>query len=226
MKKKGKNQSKEKHLSKLSYIPIFLAAAIMAIGFVSFVMDPVFFGLFTGKVESFEDAVQMVQKIDSEHNISFSDYDNGFYYIYHNPRADPLNVGEIDDILKQYSRIHGDEAVQLFIDFRMNLLEAEKYFKISKKSSKGDIFEYGLRCRNEPYIFESIENQNISAQRISASTTSLLALKSKYPDEFSLLGISDDWIDLYLAMPEDFQAEIEYTLENFNKFCLNSTSES
>ena len=194
-----------------------MAAIVLIIGLVAFLC------FFTVRY-SFEDAVKEVEKIDARHNISFSDYDKGIEYLYTHPPRDPLNSGEIDPVIREYSRIKGDEPVNLFIDFRKNFFEADKYYKLSHKTYKADLHKYGMQCKNEQYIAESLGNKNISAQRMNASLMSLLLLKEKYPDNFKMLGISEEWIGLYHDLQIDFKAEMRYNEDLFKEFCSNQTT--
>lgn|SRR3989338_6632028 len=218
-----KKKKSKKQRSIFRYVPVLLAVIVIAIGAIAFIFQNSFMEFFKTQY-SFEDAVNAIEKIDAKYNVSFSDYDEGLEYLYHHPPRDPLNAGEIGPILEDYSRISGDEPVNLLVGFRKNFLEADKYYKLSKKTVKADLSNYGLQCKNEPYIFESIENQNISIQKINESLSSLLLLKEKYPENFAILDISDKWIDLYQDIIIDSQAEITYKIDFFNQFCLNQTN--
>jgi len=217
VKRKIKNKKPKSRV--LGYSLVILAAIILVAGGVYFFSD--FF-----RTYSFEDAVKEIQKIDENHNVSFSDYEKGLEYIYSHPPKYPLNAGQIEPIVRGYAKIRGNEAVNLFVDFRKNLLEADKYYKLSQKTYKADPHTYGLRCSYLPYIQESAKNQNLSAQKLNASVTSLSLLKEKYPDNFEMLNISDSWIKLYSAIQEDFKAEISYKAGMFDSFCSNNTSNS
>jgi len=173
---------------------------------------------------SLEKAVEIVDKIDEEHNISFSDYKNGIYYLQSNPRyPNPFNFDEMDTVVREYKSVWGNEPVNLFIDFRSFLVEAEKYYRLSLKSSKGDLAKYGVSCSNRQYVLDSINNTQKSIEKLNLMLQSLGSLKQKYPDEFNFLNISNKWIKLMNTTAEDFQGEIDYKKDTWNRLCGNST---
>jgi hypothetical protein len=219
-KKMNAKKSKKKK-NAFRYIPVMLAAIVLALGIFAFVSEPSFIGFFNTRY-SFDDAVKAVEKIDAKYNVSFSDYSKGLMYLYSHPPKDPLNAWKIDLVLKDYSKISGDEPANLFVNFRENLLEADKYYKLSRKTYKSDI-HYAVVCKNRQYFMESLENKENSLQRINTSLSSLISLKQNYPENFAVLNISEDWINLYSDIQEDFTAEIKYDAETFNSFCSNQT---
>jgi len=183
----------------------------------------VFFLVFKQKHYSFDEAVEKINRIDERHNVSFSDYQKGLFYLRYHPRyPNPFNVDEIKEVIKEYSKINGDEPTNLFVDFRKNLLEAEMNYRLSYKNYKGDIQNYPLQCRNKNYVYESVAYQNESIREINEMLTNLSLLKERYPIEFSKLNISEDWIKLMNNTIVDFQADIDFKLETFNQFCNKS----
>ncbi|MEM4336532.1 MAG: hypothetical protein QXG86_00835 [Candidatus Woesearchaeota archaeon] len=212
-------KKKKENYNIIKYLPVVGASIFIIIGLVFLFLKPYTMGIY-----SFEGAVVKVSKIDSKYNVSFSDYSRGLEYLYSHPPRDPLNSREIDPIIEEYSKISGDEATNLFIDFRKNLLLADKYYKLSQKTYRADLHKYGIKCSNAPYIFESINNQNISAHVLNKSVSSLLLLKERYPEKFEKLNISESWINLYKNIPIDFEAEIKYKIDLFNSFCANKTT--
>ncbi len=214
----GKNEKPRKN----RWVGIAVIVVVFALILFLFSYSAFFSGR---KASTFGEAVQMVEEIDSAHNISFSDYQRGLYYLEDNPRyPNPLNFDEMEVVLEEYDEIRGDGNVELFTDFRINLLEAEKYYRLSQKSYKADLHNYGLRCKNEPYILESINNTGKSVENIREMLANLDELNEKYPEDFNSLNISGEWIKIMANEIIDLEAEASYKKAFFNNFC-NETND-
>jgi len=223
-KNKSKEEKKEKKDNELRNKIRKLALPIVIIAFVALLLV-VLLKIYPIKIaSSFEEAVSIIDEIDKSHNISFSDYERGIPYLISKPRyPNPLNTPEIDILVREYKSIIGDEAVNLFTSFRAHLAEAEKYYKLSTKTYRADIHHYGISCSNREYVVESISNINKSIDELNLSVKSITNLKQKYPQNFNFLNISENWIKLMNDSMVDFQAEIDYKITEWNKFCKNNT---
>ncbi len=215
---KKKNSVSEKTEAK-SKKPFFILI-IIAVAIIVTLMLVIF-----PKAYSFEEAVQKVEKIDNSYNISFSDYSKGLYYLQYNPRyPHPLNPPEMDEIIKKYSSIKGEEPVELFIDFRTSLMEAEKHYRQSKKSYKGEPVKYGVYCSQSEKLNASIENTEKTIEKMKEALSSIEKLRQEYPEKFEMLEISEDWIDLLSDEAIDFKAEIRYKRETFDEICYGNVT--
>jgi hypothetical protein len=219
VKEKAKKIEAKKRMPKW-ILPAIIIAAIIAAVFVIWQS-----GIFGRYAPSFNDAVKMVGGIDKAHHISFSNYQKGIYYLESHPRyPNPFNFDEMGSVAKEYRSIVGNEAVKLFIDFRSNLVEAEKYYRLSKKSSRGQPGTYGVECKNEPYFLEALNNTEKSIEKVNLMLESLGQLREKYPSEYESLNISDNWVKLMNNTPVDFTAEMQYNKDVFYQFCNKTNS--
>jgi len=211
-------KKREQKRNYLRFIPLVLAAIVLAAGIAVFVSEPTILGFFNRQY-SFSDAWSAVKSIENAHNVSFSDYDRGFDYVYRHPPKDPLNVNDVDPLVSEYDKISGDKSITLLVNSRKDFFEAYRYYLLSKKTYKADIHLYPLVCSNRQYIEESAENQKRAAEKLNSSVSYIIALQDSYPEYFSELGISEKWISLYSAIPEDLQAEINYKIDAYNALC-------
>ncbi len=176
-------------------------------------------GFFTGN--NFKDAVNKINAIDKENGISLSDYENGLEYLRLHPRyPDPLNIEEIDPIIEKYSKVTGDEAANLYVSFRKNLLLSEKHYMLAFKTYKGNIEKYGIRCSYNESILESFSNQNKSISFGTDALKNIKELKEKYPNEFSQLNISDKWLTNTKNTYIDTEGNLGHQKELYNYFCV------
>ncbi len=174
---------------------------------------------FTGN--NFNYAVAKINKIDAANNISFSDYSNGLEYLRMHPRyPDPLNINEIDPITKEYSKVVGAETTNLYASFRKNLLLSEKHYMLAYKTYKGDIEKYGIICSNNESILESFQNKNMSIEFGRNALQNINELKEKYPNEFSQLNISDEWLTNTKNFYIDLEGSLGHQKELYNYFCI------
>jgi len=216
-KKRFKMAKKEKPKSGRWVLPAVIIVFIVLLAVVLWFLFPVKIA------KDFGQAVSFADEIDKAHNISFSDYSRGIYYLISNPRyPNPLNPDEIETLTREYGMVYGSESVKLFTGFRINLANAEKYYKLSGKTYKANLHDYGINCKSRDAVVESIENLNKSIQNLNIAINNIAELEQKYPSEFGILNISQDWINLINASGEDFQAEIEYKITEWNKFCNNT----
>lgn len=211
---------KKKRIKKKKTNYFAICMFVVAVALIIFI----FISTFKQKTYTFDEAVKKISQIDSRHNISFSDYEKGLFYLRAKPRyPNPFNVAEMQEVLEEYSAIVGDRAANLFVDFRKNLLEAEMHYRLSYKRWEGDIQNNPLQCKNKGYIAESIAHQNSSIKKINAMLINVTELKVNYPNEFSKLNISEKWIKLMNDTITDFNGDITYKLDFYNRFCLNKT---
>jgi hypothetical protein len=203
-------------------IIIFIVLAVLVV----YLQKPGLLDFSSKKAKTFEDAVRLVSKIDANHNISFSDYKKGIFYLESHPRyPNPFNFDEMDVVLNEYGSIvaeSSDESARLFVDFRKQLVEAEKYYRLSRSSSKGDLHQYGVSCKNYPYYVSSLENTNASIEKIELMLETLKDLKEKYPENYNSLNLSGDWVKLMNDEITDFNAEMKYKIDLWDQFCIGN----
>ena len=182
-------------------------------------------GFFTGN--NFNDAVAKINKIDAANNISFSDYSNGLEYLRMHPRyPDPLNINEIDPIINKYAKVVGTADTNIYVSFRKNLLLSEKHYMLAYKTYKGDTEKYGIDCSYNESILESFQNKNMSIKLGRNALQNINELKEKYPNEFSQLNISDEWLTNAKNFYIDLEGSLGHQKEIYNYFCIikhNST---
>jgi hypothetical protein len=186
-------------------------------------MTEFFRGNNLNEASNFNGTVDKINAIDKENNISFSDYENGLEYLRTHMRyPDPLNTDEIDPIIKEYAEITttGEEAAGLYVSFRKNILLSEKHYMLAYKSYKGDIKKYGVRCSFNESILESFSNQNKSIALGRDALQDIKALKEKYPNEFSQLNISDEWMEMMDDFYTDSEGDLGYKNQQYEYFCI------
>lgn len=165
--------------------------------------------------------------IDARHNISFSDYHNGLAWLRDHPRwPNPFNVPEIEQVIEEYAALLPDSAGSssaeaLLLVFRIAILEAERHYKLSYKSSRGDIIRYPLKCSNAEYILDSIAHQNASVEALDRALSAAAELRERYPEEYALLNLSEELLQKLGNERIDFEAEIAFKLESYNAFCVS-----
>ena len=163
--------------------------------------------------------------IDARHNVSLNDYHNGLTWLRSHPRwPNPFNVPEIEQVLEEYGALLPDSATSpkpeaLLLTFRIALLEAERHYKLSYKSSLGDIIRYPLKCSNREYILDSINHQNASIEALGRALSAISDLREYYPKEYALLNLSEEMLQKLANERVDFEAEIAFKEESYNAFC-------
>lgn len=199
-----------------SIVAISVIVIIIAAGVASYF---IFFA--DSRATSFNKAVNLISEIDEAHQISFDSYEKGIYYLESHPRyPNPFNFNEMDQVISEYSALKADDkAANLYIDFRINLLEAEKYYRLSKKSARSDIHLYGIRCRDAPIVVESIHNIYNSIDELNQTFETLMKLKEKYPKNYNSLELSEEFVDKISKESIDFEAEITFKTDNWKDFC-------
>lgn len=206
-------------------LPVLIIVFIAIVVFVIYLQWPNMSKMFADRhADSFDEAVKIVGEIDQSHNISFSQYEKGIYYLDSNPRyPNPFNFDEMDVVIKEYNSIKSansvKSAVELFKSFRINLVDTERYYRMSKKSGRADLQKNGVSCKNEPYVNESIANKRKAIDSANEMFAALDTLKKDYTVEYNSLNLSEKWVDLIKNIPVDLEAEITFTQQTWNQFC-------
>ncbi len=209
-------------------LPAIILIFIVLAAFVVAMQKPEWFKFLSIKrAGSFSEGMELVNKIDRAHNISFSDYSRGIYYLSSHPRyPNPLNFEEMDKVTGEYQTVVGDDAVNLLADFRSYLVEAEKYYRLSGKTYKSNLDKYGVSCKNAPDVNESIGNKLKSIENINLMLGALENLKQNHTQEYNSLNLSEVWVNKIAAEAVDFRGEIKYNQDLWNRFCGNKTAKN
>ena len=83
--------------------------------------------------------VKQVDEIDAKYSVQLSDYENGLTWFDSNVREIPLNQDELKEIVKELNTFkEGKDGPSLdYIEFRINLFQAEKLYKSASRRPRG-----------------------------------------------------------------------------------------
>lgn len=184
---------------------------------------------FGGKM-TYEKILEKIAEIDNKYNMDFhEDYQYGMEYLWYKPRyPNPINPDDVPGIIAEFEKIkegiEDDRPSLLLVDARINFLEAEKYFKLSKKYPlKGSVYD-GFNCGDMDAIKEAVGNLNLSVKHGRIAIEALNDLESNYKKETDIIDISRYWIK---SVNETFDELADKARKNQNTisyFCLNQTN--
>lgn len=178
----------------------------------------------------FERTLDGINKIDAEHYMNIDDYQYGMDYLKYHPRYPvPTNDEDIPGIVEELKEARdktmNDRPSFLLADARIELLEAEKYYKIGKKYPLKGSVEDGFNCGDREVIIESVRNLNLSVYHGRAAIADLEEFQADHPKEAAVVDITRYWVK---SVNETFDELAEKARKNertINYFCLNQTDE-
>lgn len=206
-------------LVKIAFVVLLLVTVILLISK---------YAEFGGEM-TYEKTLEKTAEIDSKYNLDFhEDYQYGMEYLWYKPRyPNPINPADVPEIIAEFEKIkesiEDDRPSLLLVDARINFLEAEKYFKLSKKYPlKGSVYD-GFNCRDMDAITEAAGNLNLSVKHGRIAIEALSDLESSYKKEAGIIDISRYWVKSVNDTFDELADKARKNQNTINYFCLNGT---
>ncbi|MBT3262249.1 hypothetical protein HN592_06160 [Candidatus Woesearchaeota archaeon] len=175
--------------------------------------------ILVGCSSPFEKTLKQVEKIDSQYGISLDDYGQGLSYFDTHARTVPLNAEEIDQVISKLEALkqEKDEDSLAYINFRINLLNAEKFYKRASRRPFAGIHD-ALRCSRQQDILISI---NDARKSINASTDAV----ESYMREEVKINLTESWVHGVLNDNGQIYQKINQKENTILNFCNSSQTE-
>ncbi|MBD3313829.1 hypothetical protein GF345_05285 [Candidatus Woesearchaeota archaeon] len=171
-----------------------------------------------------DSTMERIAELDQKYGISLHDYDDSVAHIKYNPRyPNPLNVADFDPIIQDFA----DLALELepgsyertIVEARIDLLEAEKFYKMATKTKKG-LVDDGFRCSEGIYVQAATLNFRscVTYGRSAVEKYSYL-VENHYNLTDKTLDIRRYWVN---SLNESFDEIESYSRKNkktFEKLC-------
>jgi len=194
---------------------VFLAAMLILIAIIASSCQ--------GKT-AYEKTFDDLNEFDKRYNTGLDDYNYGFEHLLWNPRfPDEVNPSEIDGLNEELSALkekaEGDEAPALLLDARINLFLAEKFFKLGRRTGKGDVYD-GFSCKHGDFIINASGNMNQSVIYGRNGADALSQLLDRYPSEAAIADISPYQIKVINESFAEIADRAEKNEGTWIAFCL------
>lgn len=183
-----------------------------------------------GEDMTYDESLKKIADIDKKYGMKIDDYQQGMDYLWLKPRfPNPLNAKDIPPVIEEFNDIRNDVAKDspsfLLVDARIHLLEAERYYKISKKYALKGYVEDGFNCNDRDDIIYTVTNINSSVDHGRMAMENLNELQEKYKDEANTVDISRFWVKSVNKTFDELAAKAKKNERVINYFCLNESTE-
>ncbi len=179
----------------------------------------------TGKVAypySFEDGFNELMALDSKHNTDFYT---------ENINTSQWLLEDIDIIKENYTALRDKfntsreiseedkEALLLLMEYKINNIEATKYFKLKNAiGSRGTVVD-GFKCNDKPFILMAVQYFNLSHQYLLKARYAMDDILTHYSQTRAVIGI-DNHRPIIMDPPfKEIFRFIDGEAKMINKFC-------
>ncbi len=136
-----------------------------------------------------KDTIEQVDEIDAKYNVALSNYENGLTWFDTNVREPtPLNSDEIDELITELNLLkQGKEELSLdYIEFRINLFQAEKLYKIASRRPFASYKNY-IRCDKKDDLLLSYDEAKQAVDFVEKAM-------ELYPNLKKYIEIDSSWL--------------------------------
>lgn len=171
--------------------------------------------------------IEQVSQIDSKYNVKLSDYENGLVFFDAYMREIDgnqtiLQNGDFDSVIKELEDLKntksGEDCIK-YIDFRIKLFQAEKYYKLAERKPFTN-YKAVVKCstKNETLISLYDAQKAIDYSNDAIKVYEGINFKDK-------IDISETWVLTMQASNEELSSFVSSRIKAFNQFCNQSQSE-
>lgn len=148
-----------------------------------FLIFIIFFIAGCAQAKDFSYGIKQINNLNSKYNTTMETYPDS-------TRQIDLMLNDMEEFRKLQLE-KDQEPFNYVVEYRMLNLEAEKLFIEGQKYGNTGTTKYGFGCKPRPLIIESVSFRNQSALKGFEAVNLLREFISKYPDESSLVTLSE-----------------------------------
>ena len=163
------------------------------------------------QAKDFSYGISRMEEINSKYNATFDSY--------------PADAGKINLMIDSYKELKNlnlgkdQESFNLFVDYQILNLEAEKYFIKSLKYGDVGTTKYGFSCRSRPIIIETAASKNASAAVGFEAVSKLKDFIEKYPEKANSLNLSQKNVVFLNSTYYELSKDANTDSDTINGFC-------